>query len=118
MKNMGVSVVHYIMGLDNVNRIMPNLWLGNYQSAEDKNFVVTNKINVVFNCTKSVPFLDVVEHKYRLPVRDSPQDITKMYRMIKEHSDKLYHHLKNKDRVLLISLADQMLGNQVCLTLS
>jgi len=35
--------------------IIPRLWIGDRNSAEDRHFLLTNKINVIVNCTKDLP---------------------------------------------------------------
>lgn len=58
------------------NLILPRLWLGNVQAATDDNFLRENNINVVFNCTKDLPFsmIPEVQRRYRLPVDDNLED--------------------------------------------
>lgn len=40
----------------NQTQIIPGLWIGNYKSALDQKFIADNKINVIVNCTKDMPF--------------------------------------------------------------
>lgn len=60
-----------------VNEIIPNLWLGNYKTARDINFLKENKINLILNCTPDISFIDekIIEElkieTYRIPVNDS-----------------------------------------------
>jgi protein tyrosine/serine phosphatase len=60
-----------------VNEIIPNLWLGNYKTAHDINFLKENKINLILNCTPDISFIDekIIEElkieTYRIPVNDS-----------------------------------------------
>lgn len=58
------------------NLILPRLWLGNMHAAMDDNFLRENNINVVFNCTKDLPFsmIPEVQRRYRLPVDDNLED--------------------------------------------
>ena len=56
------------------NEILPNLWLGNIVSSQDPNFLKEHGIQAVFNCTKTIPFVNSVPRKYRLPVDDNLQD--------------------------------------------
>ena len=56
----------------NANEILPGLWVGNYQSAYDTQFLKSNNISVIVNCTKDIPFLDEFSFScYRVPVDDS-----------------------------------------------
>lgn len=49
-----------------VNEIIPNLWLGNYKTALDVDFLLDNKINMIINCTPNTPFInDLVNDKLK-----------------------------------------------------
>lgn len=64
-----------------VNEIIPGLWLGNYKAALDIDFLKENKIDLIINCTPSLPFANEMYSKkelgnlkletYRIPVNDS-----------------------------------------------
>ncbi len=62
--------------MQNAHEILPRLWLGNARAAMDPDFLQRAHINVVFNCTKDLPFsmLPSIERKYRLPVDDNLRD--------------------------------------------
>lgn len=59
--------------------IVPNLWLGDINAAHDYEFIKKNKIDIIINCTKDLPFITEVNDEakdleidyYRLPVDDS-----------------------------------------------
>ena len=56
------------------DQIIPRLWLGNYNSSQDINFITQNRITVIINCTKDLPFLSLNGvYKYRIPVNDNLQ---------------------------------------------
>ena len=59
---------------DNAHEILPGLWLGNAKASVDDNFITNNQINVVFNCTKNLPFSPIVPIKYRIPVDDNLEE--------------------------------------------
>jgi protein tyrosine phosphatase len=59
---------------NNADEILPNLWLGNVRSSMDEDFIRENGINVVFNCTKNLPFSPIIPYKYRIPVDDNLQE--------------------------------------------
>jgi hypothetical protein len=66
-----------IPGLPNFNnadQILPNLWLGNLKAAEDESFLKNAGIDVVFNCTKNLPFHPSIRRRYRVPVDDNLQE--------------------------------------------
>lgn len=70
--------------LQKVTKIIPKLYLGNYQAAKDPIFFKENKIRAVLNCTKDIPnhFSCKKDIEYmRIPVDDSlrENDINKMH---------------------------------------
>jgi protein tyrosine phosphatase len=60
------------------------LWLGNYKSALDYNFLKKNKISIIINCTPDIPFiytmLDTDNNDFvnfesiRIPIHDNSSD--------------------------------------------
>lgn len=73
---------------DNANKIIDktdkngNLWLGDYHSTLDINFIVKNDISVIVNCTPDIPYIyEILDNKdlikiknletFRIPVLDS-----------------------------------------------
>jgi hypothetical protein len=56
---------------NNADLILPRLWLGNAQAAHDENFLRQKGIEVVFNCTKDIPFHPSLKRRYRVPVDDN-----------------------------------------------
>lgn len=58
---------------NNADEILPGLWLGNAKAAMDPNFLRTNGIRAVFNCTKDLPFHETIVRRYRVPVDDNLQ---------------------------------------------
>lgn len=54
------SILHNIFFV-NANEILPGLWLGNVKSAHDKEFLIKNKIEVIINCTRDIPFINDME---------------------------------------------------------
>ena len=75
--------------------ILPRLWLGNARAAQNEDFLKQQEIEVVFNCTKDIPFSPVIRRRYRVPVDDdlSEEEIRNMelwsfeivYKLIKEY---------------------------------
>ena len=85
------------------SEIIPGrLWLGGIRAALDETFLTKEKITVIFNCTKDIPFIQLPQEMtcYRVPVDDNLQDeeinnMTKwspeiVYKLLKE-----YHEGKN-----------------------
>lgn len=59
---------------NDADQILPRLWLGNFASSQDINFIKNNRITVIVNCTKDLPFLPINGvYKYRIPVDDNLQ---------------------------------------------
>ena len=80
---------------DNVNLIIPGLYLGNAKSSLDDTFLKEHNITTVFNCTKDLPFHYSIKKKYRVPVDDNLQmeeirnlelwSFEIIYKLTKEH---------------------------------
>jgi hypothetical protein len=58
----------------NAHEILPGLWLGNAKASMDETFINQNNIQVVFNCTKNLPFSHAIPIKYRIPVDDNLEE--------------------------------------------
>jgi len=56
------------------DEILPGLWLGNVKASMDEDFIRQNRIHVVFNCTKNLPFSHLIPIQYRVPVDDNLQE--------------------------------------------
>lgn len=49
-----------------VDKILPNLWLGNYKAALDINFLIDNKIDMIVNCTSNTPLIhEIIDKKIK-----------------------------------------------------
>jgi predicted protein tyrosine phosphatase len=59
---------------ENANEIIPRLWLGNAKASMDSEFIAKHNIQVVFNCTKNLPFSPMIPIKYRIPVDDNLEE--------------------------------------------
>jgi hypothetical protein len=56
------------------SEIIPGVWISGYRSAQNINFIKTNHINVILNCTRTVAFIqghDANVEQFRIPVDDS-----------------------------------------------
>lgn len=71
---MATHKVHPMDTVEDATEILPNLWLGNARSSMDENFIRAKKIQVVFNCTKNLPFCPLIPIKYRVPVDDNLEE--------------------------------------------
>jgi hypothetical protein len=54
--------------------ILPQIWLGNRNAALDETFLKNANIDVVFNCSKDIPFHASIRRRYRVPVDDNLQE--------------------------------------------
>jgi len=96
--------------VDNANQIIPRLWLGNFNSSQDANFLKQNRITVVVNCTKDLPFLKLPGvFKYRVPVHDNLEmvEILSMIGWIEKVLPLIDQHYQ-KGRTILIHCAAGM----------
>ena len=59
---------------NDADEILPRLWLGNVRASEDEDFIRRENIQVVFNCTKDLPFSHLIRTQYRVPVHDNLQE--------------------------------------------
>jgi len=93
------------INLQNANLVRPRLWLGNYAAARDERFIQANNINVVFNCTKDLEYLETpaVQRRYRVPVDDNLRDeeIINMERWAPEIIMLLMQEYKNGNTILV-----------------
>jgi protein-tyrosine phosphatase len=84
--------------LEKYNKIIPKLYLGNYQAAKDADFFKDKKITAVLNCTKDIPnyFASKKNIEYmRIPVDDSLRetDFKKMYQFFPAIVQFIYKHI-------------------------
>lgn len=91
--------------LDNVHLILPRLWLGNKKAAHDTDFLRTQKISMVVNCSKDIEFVQApgVQLRIRVPVDDNlqPAEIQNLARWSPEIIYKIIHAW-NQGHVILI----------------
>ena len=88
---------------NNADEIIPRLWLGNVRASMDEDFIRRENIQVVFNCTKDLPFSHIVPLKYRVPVDDNLQE--EEIRNLELWSPDIAHKLLieyNKGRTILV----------------
>lgn len=88
------------------NEILPNLYIGNKDSAQDLSFIKNKHIQVIINCTNSVPSYyennSLIKY-YRLPVDDSLlfDDIQKMTYLLPKYVNIIDKALEFKQPVLV-----------------
>jgi len=52
------------------DEIVQGIWVGNEAASQDKTWLTKNRIHVIVNCTKHIPFVDGNYVKFRIPVND------------------------------------------------
>jgi dual specificity MAP kinase phosphatase len=62
------------MFYNDADLVINNMWLGNKSSSQDRDFLNSNKINLVVNCTRDITIPEWYEHDninhIRLPIYD------------------------------------------------
>jgi protein-tyrosine phosphatase len=88
---------------EDADEIIPNVWIGNARTALNPAWLSRNKIQVVFNCTKTAAFHPSVPHQYRVPVDDNlqPAEIQNMSRWAPEIAYKILREYKAGHRILI-----------------
>ena len=71
---MAKQTVHLMDTAEDATEILPNLWLGNVRASMDQEFIRKKGIQVVFNCTKNLPFCHLIPVKYRVAVDDNLEE--------------------------------------------
>lgn len=98
-----------LLEMDNAHEIIPRLWLGNYKASQDEYFLKQKNIEVVFNCTKDLPFHSHIRRRYRVPVDDNlkEEEIRNMELWSYEIVYKLHNEYK-EGRTILVHCAAGM----------
>lgn len=89
--------------------IIPRIWLGNARAAHNEEFLKNQGIEVVFDCTKDIPFHPSIRRRYRVPVDDdlSQEEIRNMELWSFEIIYKLLQEYKS-GRMILVHCAAGM----------
>lgn len=88
----------------NQNEIINNLWIGNYKSAFDIDFIKDNNICLIINLSKTIEFNSLKNiYKYRIPINDNLSEESNQGMI--NHFDKSYYlidkYLKKNKGVLI-----------------
>ena len=67
-----------------VKEIIPGLWLGDKNISINRQFYKDNNIEIVINCSKDLPFINLEVEKVRLKVHDNLEkdEIISMYNLL------------------------------------
>jgi len=76
---------------EDVDEIIPGVWIGRWQVAQNEEWLKKHNIQTVFNCTKQVDFHPSVPYQYRIPVDDNlqPAEINNMEKWAPEIAFKI-----------------------------
>jgi protein-tyrosine phosphatase len=89
----------------NVNKIFPNLWIGNRKVINDSTFFKQNKVDLIVNCTPDLPFPDIDSSicTLRIPVYDSrlEKDYILMESYFRLYIPLLSNTIKNNKTILV-----------------
>lgn len=88
---------------EHAHEILPGLWLGDRQASVDEEFLKQNRIRVVFNCTKDLPFSPLIKEQYRVPVHDNLEE-EEIHNMELWSKEIVYHLLREykSGKVILV----------------
>tara|TARA_B110000208_G_scaffold125013_1_gene152378 strand:+ start:993 stop:1430 length:438 start_codon:yes stop_codon:yes gene_type:complete len=83
------------------NEIITNLWLGNIIDSKDEKFI--NKMNVVINCSKDIPFLNKSSSNIRVPIEDNlaKEELITLYTYLDSITKKIHTYLKNNKSIFV-----------------
>jgi len=105
------------LNADPANEIIPRIWLGSFQSARDEKWLSDHGIQVVFNCTKDLPFIPckTVELRIRVPVHDNlePSEILFLTKHSSSTAFEIVKHWK-AGKIILIHCAAGMQRSAAC----
>ena len=86
-----------------VCEILPNLWLGNIKAAHSKEFIENNKIDLIVNCSRDIPFLTNTTKNIRISVNDNLEknEINRLYTYLSKAVELINDHLMINNSVLV-----------------
>jgi len=96
-------------GVPDAHIIVPGIWLGNRRAAVNDKWLTKERITVVFNASKDLPFSTTIKKQYRIPVDDNLQ-AEEIRNMTLWSHEILYHVMKehNSGNTILIHCAAGM----------
>jgi protein-tyrosine phosphatase len=101
---------------ENADEIIPGVWIGRWEPALNGEWLAAHGIQVVFNCTKQVPFHPQVPHPYRIPVDDNlqPAEIQNMEDWAPEIAYKIMREYKAGRPILIHCHAGMQRSTTAC----
>ena len=115
------------MSRNNADEIIPRMWLGNVRASQDEDFIRRENIDVIFNCTKDLPFLYEerqstpflnIPKQYRVPVDDNLEE--EEIRNLKLWSPEIAHKLLtlyNQGHTILVHCYAGMQRSAACVAI-
>lgn len=89
-------------GEEDAIEIIPNLWLGNYKIALNKNFLTNNKIKYIINITKDIPNLDIDNINYlNIKINDIDTCYKNLNNIFEICYNYIYNAIKNNKSILI-----------------
>jgi atypical dual specificity phosphatase len=94
--------------VEDVSKIMPKVFLGNYKAAKDQEFFDKNNIKAVLNCTKELPNTFSCANSsleyMRIPIDDSLRevDFNKFYEFLPVITQFIHKHVDLQKNNILI----------------
>ena len=66
------NLFKYLNLSNDFDLILPNLYIGNYNSSKNLNFLKEHNIKLIINCTKNLNFIENFKgEKIRIPIDDN-----------------------------------------------
>ncbi len=100
-----LNIFNFFTNNKDIIQIMPNLYLGTINAAQNSEILYEYKINSIINCTKDEKFLEYFDNKakYRLDIEDSKDknNIKKFSNKLLEAVDFLNHQI-NIGKIVLV----------------
>ncbi len=83
------------------NEIIPNLWLGNIKDSANKEFI--DKMDIIVNCTKDIPFFNNTKKCIRIPVEDNLEkvEIANLYKFLDKITTFIHTQLRQGKKVFV-----------------
>ncbi len=83
------------------NEIIPNLWLGNIKDSINSDFI--DKMDIIINCTKDIPFNNDKKKCIRIPVDDNLEkiEITNLYKFLDKITNFIHLQLRQGKKIFV-----------------
>jgi protein-tyrosine phosphatase len=99
-----------------VDEIVPGVWIGRWEVAQNAEWLQAKRIQTVFNCTKQIGFHPSVPNQYRIPVDDNlqPAEINNMELWAPEIAYKILREFKLGHPMLIHCHAGMQRSTTAC----